>query len=72
MMAVCCLLPIAAIFVLQAAGFSGGIVYVIAIVLCIGSHVLLMGMGGHEKHAGGGKQGEKEEKQSGGGHGSCH
>ncbi|MBI5635336.1 hypothetical protein HY993_00025 [Candidatus Micrarchaeota archaeon] len=73
MMAVCCIAPIIAIFVMQAAGIKGGIVYVIAIALCIGAHALMMGMGGgHEKHAGDEKKQEQDGKEERSEHASCH
>ncbi|HLD58231.1 MAG TPA: hypothetical protein VI977_01140 [archaeon] len=41
MMAVCCILPIIAIFALQAFGFNGSLVFAVAIAVCIGSHLLM-------------------------------
>lgn len=42
MMAVCCMLPVLIIVGLGFAGFSGGWIYAIAIVACIGSHLAMM------------------------------
>jgi len=50
-MAVCCLLPVILIFGLQLAGFSGFWVFGLAIVLCIGSHLVM----GYFASKGGGK-----------------
>lgn len=51
LLAVCCLLPILAIILLQAAGVRGPMVFLAAIVACVGGH-LLVGMwpGGKKCH----------------------
>ena len=40
-MALCCLLPIIVIVALQLAGFNGWWVYGLAVIACIGSHLLM-------------------------------
>lgn len=40
-MAVCCLLPVILIVVLKLLGFTGFWVYGLALVVCIGSHLLM-------------------------------
>jgi len=40
-MAVCCLLPVVLIFGLQLLGFTGFWVFGLAIVACIGSHIVM-------------------------------
>ncbi|HIH19910.1 TPA: hypothetical protein HA244_01440 [Candidatus Micrarchaeota archaeon] len=42
MMSLCCILPVIAIVVLQFAGFGGAWLYTLAIVACLGGHVLMM------------------------------
>ncbi len=42
MMAVCCLLPVVFIIGLQLAGFNNPLLYPLALVVCVGSHVLMM------------------------------
>ena len=64
MMAVCCLLPVIVILGLQAAGITAWWLYPLAIFICIGSHVLMMGMSAKD-HAHGADGGKKEG-------GSCH
>ncbi len=49
MMAICCVLPLVLIFVLQVAGITGWWVYPLALVICVGSHVLMMFFGGGKK-----------------------
>lgn len=49
MMAVCCLLPVIAIVALKALGIDSPWVYGAAILLCLGSHVLMMMRTGGEK-----------------------
>lgn len=51
MMAVCCLLPVIVIIGLQASGITAWWLYPLAILICVGSHVLMMGMSAKE-HAG--------------------
>jgi hypothetical protein len=46
MMAVCCLLPVIPILGLQLAGITGWWIYPLAIVICVGSHVLMMALPG--------------------------
>ncbi|MBS3070162.1 hypothetical protein J4220_01505 [Candidatus Micrarchaeota archaeon] len=42
MMALCCILPVIIIVVLQLAGFGGAWVYALAIAACIGGHLFMM------------------------------
>ncbi|HLC48460.1 MAG TPA: hypothetical protein VJI13_05280 [Candidatus Norongarragalinales archaeon] len=44
MMAVCCLLPVIPILGLQLAGITGWWIFPLALVICIGSHVLMMAL----------------------------
>lgn len=55
MMAVCCLLPVIVILGLQAAGITGWWLFPLALAVCVGSHVLMMGMSAkdHGKKEGG-------------------
>ena len=41
-MAVCCILPVIIILALQYTGFASPWVYSIALVACVGSHLLMM------------------------------
>jgi len=50
-MALCCLLPIILIVALRALGFDGPLVYAAALVLCVGSHLALMAIGGKAEKA---------------------
>ena len=50
-MAICCLLPILVIVGLQLLGFSGGWVYGLALIACVGSHLGLAFMGAKEGEA---------------------
>ena len=52
MMSLCCLLPVIVIVVLQFAGFGGAWLYTLAIVACLGGHLLMM-------HHSSKKEGEK-------------
>lgn len=42
MMAVCCLVPVVLIFGLKAAGFDSPLLFPIAMIVCVGSHLLMM------------------------------
>ncbi|MFH0927196.1 MAG: hypothetical protein V1822_01320 [Candidatus Micrarchaeota archaeon] len=71
MMAVCCLLPVVLILGAQFAGMREWWLYPLAIVVCMGSHILMMGMHKSGKEGGschGGAQvqkgGYEEKKQT--------
>ncbi len=49
MMAVCCALPVFAILGFRLAGLDGWWVYPAAILLCVGSHAVMMLVGGDKK-----------------------
>ena len=49
MMAVCCMLPVVLIIGLQLAGITGWWLYPLAMLVCVGSHALMMAMPGKEK-----------------------
>ncbi len=51
MMAVCCMLPVILIIVLQAFGFRGWPIYAVAIFACIGSHIAMAFLGPKEGKA---------------------
>lgn len=53
MMAICCLLPVLLIIGFSAAGVSGPMIYILAIAVCVGSHVLMMLFHGHDDEKGG-------------------
>ena len=48
MMAVCCLLPVLFILALQTMGFNSPWLFVAAIVLCVGSHLVMAYFGSKE------------------------
>lgn len=47
-MALCCMLPIVVIIILQLLGFTGWWVYALAVAACIGSHLALTVLGTKE------------------------
>ena len=44
MMAVCCMLPVIVILGLQAAGITGWWLFPLALVVCVGSHAVMMAL----------------------------
>ncbi len=50
-MAICCLLPVILIVALQLLGYNGAWVYALAIVACIGSHILMSALAAKKEGA---------------------
>ncbi len=53
-MVICCLLPMALIFLLPLFGIRSGPLLFLFLILCFGLHLVMMAKGGH-KHDGNGK-----------------